>query len=286
MQGSSWSTNIGRSCRYWILPASGRWKQMQKRAQSASPGQLGGPSGSRGNSEKNGSTMGDEMLASVCELAFDVAKEGGSPSTMKNYLYLAQRPPRAYSVAQRALEEDSSFRRRALPSVPPSSRSARRAISGCTGQTGGNSGSRRSMQASSRSSPDPAAPPSGPRCPNHRGDVIFRDCSQPGPACAHHAIDDSGTDHQFDRRRIVHPPRIGRSPRRRTAERSIVGDRARRGAGHPKGREPRDVDAARARFGPNWTRSSRPSPPSLRSATKPFAVLASSRLTSQRCPLS
>ena len=56
--------------------------------------------------------MGDEMLASVCELAFDVAKEGSAPSAMKNYLYLAQRPPRAYSVAQRALEEDTSFRAR------------------------------------------------------------------------------------------------------------------------------------------------------------------------------
>lgn len=58
--------------------------------------------------------MGDEMLASVCELAFDVAKEGGAPSAMKNYLYLAQRPPRAYSVAQRALEEDANFRARVV----------------------------------------------------------------------------------------------------------------------------------------------------------------------------
>ena len=56
--------------------------------------------------------MGDEMLAEVCELAFDVAKEGDSPSAMKNYLYLAHRPPRAYSVAQRALEEDAEFRSR------------------------------------------------------------------------------------------------------------------------------------------------------------------------------
>ena len=62
--------------------------------------------------ERNGIIMGDEMLASVCELAFDVAKEGSAPSAMKNYLYLAQRPPRAYSVAQRALEEDPSFRAR------------------------------------------------------------------------------------------------------------------------------------------------------------------------------
>ena len=56
--------------------------------------------------------MGDEMLSRVCELAFDVAKEGHAPAAMKNYLYLAQRPPRAYSVAQRALEEDESFRHR------------------------------------------------------------------------------------------------------------------------------------------------------------------------------
>lgn len=56
--------------------------------------------------------MGDEMLASVCELAFDVAKEGSAPSAMKNYLYLAQRPLRAYSVAERALEEDAAFRAR------------------------------------------------------------------------------------------------------------------------------------------------------------------------------
>lgn len=62
--------------------------------------------------ERNGIIMGDEMLASVCELAFDVAKEGNAPSAMKNYLYLAQRPPRAYSVAQRALEEDPNFRTR------------------------------------------------------------------------------------------------------------------------------------------------------------------------------
>lgn len=56
--------------------------------------------------------MGDEMLASVCELAFDVAKEGDAPSAMKNYLYLAQRPPRAYSVAERTLDEDATFRAR------------------------------------------------------------------------------------------------------------------------------------------------------------------------------
>lgn len=62
--------------------------------------------------DRNGRIMGDDMLARVCELAFDVAKEGGAPSAMKNYLYLAQRPPRAYSVAQRALEEDETFRRR------------------------------------------------------------------------------------------------------------------------------------------------------------------------------
>lgn len=62
--------------------------------------------------ERNGIIMGDEMLASVCELAFDVAKEGSAPSAMKNYLYLAQRPLRAYSVAERALEEDAAFRAR------------------------------------------------------------------------------------------------------------------------------------------------------------------------------
>jgi len=56
--------------------------------------------------------MGDGMLARVCELAFDVAKEGEAPSAMKSYLYLAQRPPRAYSVAQRALDEDAVFRDR------------------------------------------------------------------------------------------------------------------------------------------------------------------------------
>ncbi len=65
--------------------------------------------------------MGDEMLASVCELAFDVAKEGGAPSAMKNYLYLAQRPPRAYSVAQRALEEDETFRSRVAERATPES---------------------------------------------------------------------------------------------------------------------------------------------------------------------
>lgn len=56
--------------------------------------------------------MGDEMLAKVCELAFEVAKEGDAPSAMTNYLYLAQRPRRAYSVAQRELEEDPGFRAR------------------------------------------------------------------------------------------------------------------------------------------------------------------------------
>lgn len=56
--------------------------------------------------------MGDEMFAEVCELAFEVAKEGDAPSAMKNYLYLAHRPPRAYSVAQRALEEEPGFRAR------------------------------------------------------------------------------------------------------------------------------------------------------------------------------
>ena len=63
--------------------------------------------------------MGDEMLASVCELAFDVAKEGGAPPSMKNYLYLAHRPPRAFSVAQRALEEDAAFRQRVAARATP-----------------------------------------------------------------------------------------------------------------------------------------------------------------------
>ena len=65
--------------------------------------------------------MGDEMLADVCELAFDVAKEGDAPSAMKNYLYLAQRPRRAYSVAQRVLEEDSAFRMRVAERATPES---------------------------------------------------------------------------------------------------------------------------------------------------------------------
>lgn len=63
--------------------------------------------------------MGDEMLASVCELAFDVAKEGDAPPSMKNYLYLAHRPPRAFSVAQRALEEDAAFRQRVAARATP-----------------------------------------------------------------------------------------------------------------------------------------------------------------------
>jgi len=38
---------------------------------------------------------------------------------MKNYLYLAQRPRRAYSVAQRVLEEDSAFRMRVAERATP-----------------------------------------------------------------------------------------------------------------------------------------------------------------------
>ncbi len=60
-----------------------------------------------------------EPLASVCELAYSVAREGveatppmDPPAPMRSYLYVAQLPRRAVSVTQRVLEEDPSFRAR------------------------------------------------------------------------------------------------------------------------------------------------------------------------------
>ena len=63
--------------------------------------------------------MEAEPLAAACELAFAVAREGEKavppiepPAAMRNYLYVAQLPRRAMTVAQRAIEEDPTFRRR------------------------------------------------------------------------------------------------------------------------------------------------------------------------------
>ncbi len=63
--------------------------------------------------------MEAEPLFAACELAFAVAREGEKsvppiepPPAMRNYLYVAQLPRRAITVAQRAIDDDSTFRRR------------------------------------------------------------------------------------------------------------------------------------------------------------------------------
>ncbi len=63
--------------------------------------------------------MEAEPLAAACELAFAVAREGKKavppvdpPDAMLPFLYLPQLPRRAMTVAQRAIEEDPTFRRR------------------------------------------------------------------------------------------------------------------------------------------------------------------------------
>ena len=63
--------------------------------------------------------MGAEPLAAVCELAFAVAKEGVDaappiepPAAMRSYLYVSQLPVRAFTVTERTLDEDDSFRHR------------------------------------------------------------------------------------------------------------------------------------------------------------------------------
>lgn len=63
--------------------------------------------------------MDAEPLAAACELAFAVARDGEKavppvepPASMRNYLYVAQLPRRAMTVAQRAIDEDPTFRRR------------------------------------------------------------------------------------------------------------------------------------------------------------------------------
>lgn len=63
--------------------------------------------------------MAVRELAEACELAFRVAKEGldqepslEPPVSMRSYLWVPQLPVRAYSVALRAVNEDSEFRER------------------------------------------------------------------------------------------------------------------------------------------------------------------------------
>ncbi|MDH4363420.1 MAG: hypothetical protein OEY70_04945 [Acidimicrobiia bacterium] len=61
----------------------------------------------------------EELLKSACELSYAVARDGAEatpptepPAAMRSFLYVAQLPGRALSVAQQAIEEDPSFRRR------------------------------------------------------------------------------------------------------------------------------------------------------------------------------
>ncbi len=64
--------------------------------------------------------MGSEdLLKPACELSYAVARDGAEakpatepPAAMRSFLYVAQLPGRALSVAQQAIEEDPSFRRR------------------------------------------------------------------------------------------------------------------------------------------------------------------------------
>ncbi len=61
----------------------------------------------------------EELLKPACELSYAVARDGAEakpamepPAAMRSFLYVAQLPGRALSVAQQAIEEDPSFRRR------------------------------------------------------------------------------------------------------------------------------------------------------------------------------
>ncbi len=63
--------------------------------------------------------MGAETLTAACELAFAVARQGReavppieSPAAMRSFLWVAQLPPRAISVAQRVISSDPEFRSR------------------------------------------------------------------------------------------------------------------------------------------------------------------------------
>ena len=63
--------------------------------------------------------MGTEPLADACELAFEVARQGveasppiDPPASMRSFLYVAQLPRRAMSVAQRVIDSDPQFRQR------------------------------------------------------------------------------------------------------------------------------------------------------------------------------
>ena len=61
--------------------------------------------------------MEAESLSAACELAFSVAREGveatppvDPPTPMRSFLYVAQLPKRAITVAQRVIDEDAVFR--------------------------------------------------------------------------------------------------------------------------------------------------------------------------------
>ena len=61
--------------------------------------------------------MEAESLSAACELAFSVARDGveatppiDPPTPMRSFLYVAQLPKRAMTVAQRVIDEDPEFR--------------------------------------------------------------------------------------------------------------------------------------------------------------------------------
>lgn len=61
--------------------------------------------------------MEAESLSAACQLAFSVAREGveatppvDPPTPMRSFLYVAQLPKRAMTVAQRVIDEDPEFR--------------------------------------------------------------------------------------------------------------------------------------------------------------------------------
>ncbi len=72
--------------------------------------------------------MEAESLSAACELAFSVARDGveatppvDPPTPMRSFLYVAQLPKRAMTVAQRVIDEDPEFRAQVASKATPES---------------------------------------------------------------------------------------------------------------------------------------------------------------------
>lgn len=72
--------------------------------------------------------MEAESLSAACELAFSVARDGveatpsvDPPTPMRSFLYVAQLPKRAMTVAQRVIDEDPEFRAHVAQAATPES---------------------------------------------------------------------------------------------------------------------------------------------------------------------